>query len=471
MTNPLIPGVLILISFLLSGRAAEPLYAGKPLAFWLDELKSEDPLIREEALAVLSEAGAAARTATPAILKLTRHADAPLRAASLSALKFVADPKEARQAALEALKDDDPLVRCRAVVLLAHVDPKHPDVLSNTLELLKQPVGRDELLLLLARMGPEAERAVPTLTKLLADADPPSRRSAMMALREIGPAARPAVPALLEQLDAADFMTRVGAVEALRTIGGDSSRIIAAVLEAAKRNPTTGIYSHLQLLADYGSKSAAAVPWLVEQLHRQPQSPLAIQMAETLYKIDPKRARKEARPVLRKFLQPGNPWRASAAVALRRVEPDNDEALQTLIDCMAAGPIGSRQQACNLLGELGKSADKAAPALRKALKDAPLSVRVSAAVALWQITGETDSTAPVLLEALKPSPGYPPRSYAAYGLGRMGAAVSKAALPELRKYRDDDDPLVRDEVRRGIEQLESAAKKTKSPKGNEPSGR
>ncbi len=96
MTNKSILGAVILLTPLLPCRGAEPLYAGKPLAFWLDELKSDDPLIREEALAVLSEAGTAARAAAPAILKLTHHSDAPLRAASLAALKFVADPKDAR---------------------------------------------------------------------------------------------------------------------------------------------------------------------------------------------------------------------------------------------------------------------------------------------------------------------------------------------------------------------------------------
>jgi HEAT repeat protein len=380
----------------------------------------------------------------------------------LSALKSVAEAKEARQAAVQALKDKDPLVRCRAVALLAHVDPKHPDVLPHILELLKQPIDRTELFLVLGRMGPEAAPAVPTLTKLLADADAPTRRWAINALRWIGPASRPAVPALLEQLHAAAPLTRIAAVNALQAIGGDSERIIAAVLEVAKQDMTARS-ACLNLLADCGAKAAAAVPWLLEELRRQPPSPFAVPMAEALYKIDRERARKEARPVLRKMLQPGNPLRISAAVALRRAEPDNDEALQTLIDCMAAGQIPSRQQACNYLGMLGKSAAKAAPALRKALSDSQLSVRVSAARALWQITGETDSTASVLLEALKPAPGNSSRHYAAYCLGQMGAAVNKAALPQLRKFRDDDDPLVRDSVRRAIEQLESSDKRTKSP--------
>jgi HEAT repeat protein len=462
MMNKLILGAVFLLTLLLPCRAGEPLYAGKPLTFWLDELKSDDSLIGEEALAVLSEAGAAARAATPAILKLTHHSDPYLRAASLSALKSVADPKEARQAAIQALKDDHPLVRCRAVVLLAHVDAKHPDIVPLTLELLKQPVGRDELLLLLSRMGPQAEPAVPTLTKLLADTDVPMQRSAIQVLQQIGPAARPAVPALLEQLKSADGTIRFQAVQALRAIGDDSSTVVAAVLEAAKRDAKIP-YASVQLLGDYGAKAAAAVPWLVAEVQRQPPSSATLPMVETLYKIDPQRARKEARPVVQKMLQPGDPWRLSAATTMQRVEPDNNEALQVLIDCTASDKIPLRRGACNELGMLGKSAGKAVPALRKALGDSDPSVRLFAAVALWQIAGETGSTVPVLLEGLNPAPGNFYRFAAASCLGNMGAALTKSALPQLRKFRDDDDPLVRDCVRRAIDQLESSAKKTKSP--------
>ena len=220
-------------------------------------------------------------------MKLLDGRDARLRAAGLMALQQVgADPKVARRAALDAVEDADLLVRCRGVVLLGRVAPNHPDVLPHVLELLKQPVGRTELLVLLNQMGPRAARAVPRLTKLLADADLPSRRLAVQALGHIGPAARSAVPALLEQLRSADIPTRQATVNALRSIGGDSEHIVPAVLEAAKRDLTTRSMC-LPLLADHASKAAAAVPWLVAELHRPQLSYVTTQMAETLHKIDP----------------------------------------------------------------------------------------------------------------------------------------------------------------------------------------
>src|SRR5262249_47799898 len=150
--------------------------------------------------------GSFAGAATPAILELTHDKNVSLRAASLKALREVfADAKLARPVALEALKDDNALVRCQAVHLLWRVAPKDPDILPHILELLKQPVGRNELVDLLNAMGPDAARAVPPLAKLLSEADLNLRRQVIQVLGRMGDAGRPAVPALLEQLHAGDY--------------------------------------------------------------------------------------------------------------------------------------------------------------------------------------------------------------------------------------------------------------------------
>ncbi|MGH7168821.1 MAG: HEAT repeat domain-containing protein [Gemmataceae bacterium] len=420
---------------------------------------------RLEAIKTLGRLGFAARSAAPAILKLTGDSDARLRVAGLTTLQFVgADPILARRAALKALEDEDLLVRSRGVVLLGRVAPNHPDILPHLQELLKQPIGRSELLLLVNQMGPRAARTVPRLTKLIGDADLPSRRLAVQALGNMRSAARSAVPALLEQLRSPDSALRQTTVSALRSIGGDSERIVPAVVEAAKLQDPAMRSMCLLLLNDHAGKAAAAVPWLVAELHRPPTF-ITAQMAETLHKIDPDRARKEAVPVLQKMIQPSGPFRMQAALMLRRIQPDSDEALKTLIEGTANRNANIRQQACQLLGTLGKSARDAAPALRKALRDSTPSIRVPAAAALWKITGETETTVPVLLEALKPSSGnyISSRYQAANLLGEMGPAVKTKALPALRKFRDDPDLAVRSSVRQAIQRIEGSAQPTKAP--------
>jgi HEAT repeat protein len=428
-------------------------------------LESGNAELRREALDTLARIGFAARPAAPAILKLAGDPDVRLRAAALTALQSVgAEPRLARQAAREAVEDDDALVRCRGVVLLARVAPNDPEIVPHVLALLEQPVGRSELLGLLIQMGPRAARAVPRLKKLLADADPASRRLAIQALGNMGPRARSAVPALLEQLHSVDGQTRQATVLALRAIGGDSERVVPAIVEAAKQDMTTRSMC-LPLLAAHGARAAAAVPWLVDELRRGPPSYISVQMAETLYKIDPEQARKEAVPVLRKMLAPSGPWRVYAARALRHVQPDSDEALEALIDCVKGSNPNYRQQACLYLGELGKSARAAAPALRKALDDPATANRLPTAVALWKVTGETEASVPVLLKALEPSPGHYGylRNQAAQALGEMGPAVKAKALPVLRKYRDDPDLFVRAGVRLAITRLEGSAQPAPSP--------
>ncbi|HEY7428361.1 MAG TPA: HEAT repeat domain-containing protein [Gemmataceae bacterium] len=421
-------------------------------------LKDADAEVRQEALTTLGRQGSFAQAATPAILELTHDKNIALRAASLKALREVfADAKLARPVALEALKDDNALIRCRAVSLLWRVEPKHPDIQPHILELLKQPVGRTELLDLLAAMGPAAADAVPRLTKLLSEPDLNLRRRVIFVLGRMEAAARPAVPALLEQLQSVDPPTRQAVVTALQAIGDDSEQVVPAVLKVAKQDMTMRMMC-LPLLANYGAKAGAAVPWLVEEL-RRPPSYYTSDIAETLHKIDPERARKEAPPILRAMLKPANPWRLRAAMTLRRLEPDSEEALKTLIDCVNNTNGNARQEACRLLGTLGKSARDAAPALRGVLRDAAISNRVVAAAALWKITGETETTVPVLLQAMKPAPDNYWRYQAALYLAEMGPAVKTAALPTLRKYRDDPDPAVRSSVLQAIQRIEGPANK------------
>jgi HEAT repeat protein len=420
-------------------------------------LKDADTDIRLEALATLGRLGIAAREAAPAIIELAHEKNIRVRAASLQTLQEVfPDPRLARPIASEALEDDDVLIRCRAVCLLWRVSPKHPDILPHTLELLKQPVGRGELLNVVASLGPSAARAVPVLTKLLDEVDAVQRRQIVQVLGRIGRPAQSAVPALLAQLQSPDFATRQEVVMALRAIRGDSERVVPALLDAAKKDVNTRMMC-LPLLADYGSKASAAVPWLAEEL-RRPPSYMTVQLAETLHKIDPERARKDALPLLRTMLKPNNPWRVQAAMGLRRIEPSSEEALTALIDCVNGKNINARQQAIQFLGTLGKSAREAVPALKRALRDPVAGNRVAAADALWRITGDTETTVPVLIEALKPVPGDSGRYLAAIRLGEMGPAVKSTALPALRKYRDDPDPGFRTNVLMAIQRIEAAAR-------------
>ncbi len=424
-------------------------------------LKDADAEVRQESLATLGRMGVAAATATPALLELTHDKSASVRAAGLKALgEILADPKLARPAAVDALEDDDPLVRCRAVILLARVAPKHPDILPHLLELLKQPVGRIELLGVLGQMGPAGARAVPVVTKLLADPDANLRRQAIYALGRMGHTARSAAPALIQLLRPADFATRQAILMALRNIGGDSEQHCA---RPAGSGQTRYEYPH-DVPAAFGRL------WTQGQrrcsLARRGAAPAAVvchgAAGRDVAPHRPERARKDAMPVLQTMLKPNGPWRMYAAMTLRRLKPDSEEAMNTLIECVKGTDVNARQQAVQFLGTLGKSARDAAPALRRTLRDPSIPLRVAAAGALWKITGETETSVPVLVKALKPSPINYARYQAADWLGQMGPAA-KAALPALRKLRDDPDAALRGNVVQAIQRINAPANTTKTP--------
>ena len=57
----------------------EPLAQGKPLRYWIDQLKDDDVLTREEAIEVLAELGPAAKEAVPALRRFLKDEQATVR--------------------------------------------------------------------------------------------------------------------------------------------------------------------------------------------------------------------------------------------------------------------------------------------------------------------------------------------------------------------------------------------------------
>jgi HEAT repeat protein len=419
-------------------------------------LQDNDVNVRRASVNALGSIGPAARSATPGLIELSHDKVLDLRLSAMKALEQVlADPKRVRPLVEKALQDDIVLVRVRAVSLLWYVAPKDPQLLTRVLELLKQRIGRPELLDLLGRMGPAAARAVPELTKLLTQREPGLRSQVLKALAGIGADARSAVPAMVDLLPGENVALRQAVLRALVSIGSDdSTRIVPAVLETAKKDSTYTRTMCLNLLGQHGRKAAAAVPWLVAELHR-PANNDTIPLIEALRQIDAERARKEALPVLRNLLVGPSSLRMQAAGELLRLQPENKEALTILTDGLQGKDDYTRQQAGQALATLGMTARAAVPALRRALRDPSVMVRIHAAEALYKIAGDVETAVPVLIEVLKSSPvGAFARRQAAEKLGDMGP-TAKAALPALRALREDADKFVRDGVLAAIQKIDA----------------
>ncbi len=106
------------------GKSEPPLTAGgKPVAYWLDELKKPDPKARRKAVRELGHVGTADPAAIPAVVGAVKDRDAAVRReAVLALLNLGPVAKDAAPALSEAAaKDPDPTVRKDAAKALERV--------------------------------------------------------------------------------------------------------------------------------------------------------------------------------------------------------------------------------------------------------------------------------------------------------------------------------------------------------------
>lgn len=105
------------------GGEREPLQShGKPVAHWLDELKSTDARARKKAVVALGHVGKADTAAIPALVSAIRDRDAAVRReAVLALLNIGPDARDAVPALLDARNDRDADVRSYAVKAVARI--------------------------------------------------------------------------------------------------------------------------------------------------------------------------------------------------------------------------------------------------------------------------------------------------------------------------------------------------------------
>jgi HEAT repeat protein len=124
------------------------------------------------------------------------------------------------------------------------------------------------------------------------------------------------------------------------------------------------------------------------------------------------------------------------------------------VAALKSGDPLERRLAAHALGEIGRTAREAVPALTKALCDPVSFVRVWAAAALARVEPESPDVIPVLVAGTRDET-YFVRSLAAWHLGRLGPrhAGIAGAVGELRKLLNDNDPSVHAEALAALENL------------------
>ena len=113
-----------------------------------------------------------------------------------------------------------------------------------------------------------------------------------------------------------------------------------------------------------------------------------------------------------------------------------------------------RRLAAHALGEIGRTAREAVPAVTEALRDPVSFVRMWAAAALARVEPENPDAISALVAGMRDQI-YFVRSLAAWHLGRLGPrhVGIEAAVPKLRELVIDNDPSVRAEAVVALENL------------------
>jgi HEAT repeat protein len=254
-----------------------------------------------------------------------------------------------------ALTDKRLQVRISAAVALAHIDPAATDVIPVLIEGLKrwedEELDVEDVPNALARFGPRASAAMPELIGLISNGSPDT--DLHKAVVQIDPEGKSCVPALIAALK------------------DDDPGIVSAAANC---------------LAVLGPRAKEAIPDLAATLTRE---------------------------FHQSFLNADNP-QASAARALRRVDPQARSAIPALISALeyrhliAGEPPDCRgaEAAAAVLGSYGDKAKAAVPGLIRAIRtrdkdDENQVVRHAAVRALGQIGPAARAAVPVLRDVME----------------------------------------------------------------------
>jgi HEAT repeat protein len=145
--------------------------------------------------------------------------------------------------------------------------------------------------------------------------------------------------------------------------------------------------------------------------------------------------------------------------ALASIGAGSEEAVPALIQALSHENVKVRNGASYALGKIGPAARSALPALRKNLKDPKPGDEYITLISAWaiaQIDYENAATVSAMLPTFIKALEHPEmliRVEAANTIGLFGPRA-KAAVPALRKARDDKDRLVRDAATKALKAVE-----------------
>lgn len=416
-------------------------------------LSDSDPVVVTQAAAAIgmirndddrdeipeADAKAYAATVEPLVATLV-HPDPRARRAAVRTLRRVSTSREElAKTVRRQLADADPIAVMPALHTLADMGA---DAVPFLLESLDDPASRYWSEVVLAEIGPAAAPAVGRLTQLAGEGEIAERMQAILALAEIGPPAAPAVAAVVDALGSPDASLRYVSAFALGKIGSHE----------ADEPLTTAASSDDPFLAALASWARAALHPDDDELVAAAAAKLRAGLADESPAV--RNAAVEGLSDLAPRMSPADRQALAAALVellddpvpgvglaagggLIRLEGDAVAALRAALEHQ---PM--RNDALEILAELGPAAAPALDDMIEALADSDPVSRSDAAFAIAAIGPEAKAAVPALEKLLgEESADASVRYTVAYALGKIGPAAA-AAEPLLRRLVESDDDLM-----------------------------
>jgi HEAT repeat protein len=336
-----------------SGAAEEALYLGKPLGYWLRKLADGGPAHHKQAVEALTALGPDSGKAAPDVVRaLVRALDddeADVRRGALGALEALGtNARPAVPALVRLVRDRNVDFRARAIKALgATRTSDKAAVVALVRVVTSEPVDASLMVALeaLEAAGPAAMKAaLPTLVRRSKETGSPR------VIRSLGAAGPDAVPYLSSLLAQTNAGTVAAAADGLKAVGPPARAAIPGLVAILKKARLPSIF------ADEGDPRWSATSALVA-------------------------IGKDAVPCLVEALphERAGYW---AGFALARIGPP---AIPAMTATLKGRDAGLRRKVVEVLGQMGRRAAPAVPALKGALNDPSPDVCQAAAEALKAI--------------------------------------------------------------------------------------
>jgi HEAT repeat protein len=233
------------------------------------------------------------------------------------------------------------------------------------------------------------------------------------------------------------YQLTFGDVEAFNALVKCGSSVVPYLIEATDNEDETISLASIAILGEIGEDAKDAIPSLLRIIENESASFFVFDEKTILATNAITKMGENGKEIIHNLVSQNiialededSNVRSNAAYVLGNMGKEAKEAIPALISALKDEDSDVRYYAAYALGNMGEEAKEAIPALISALKDEDSYVRFNAAGALGNMGKEAKEAIPALISALKDEDSNV-RSNAAYVLGNMGKEA-KEAIPAL----------------------------------------